>query len=200
MDQAASRCLRLLADFFRASACILVWKRPGADGYSIYRSHPQGAERAASSLSDRVARALLEGHVNLDHFENGAYGDTSVRKLLQRTRASAYTDRSFKSEDPFDADVILTLGDGRTLAAFVEYPLGRTSANPIPVERLEAKFRDCAMRVLTAEAADHACRAIKSIENFSSMSAFTALLELSSIRVVEESAQRVQTARATEST
>ena len=46
----------------------------------------------------------------------------------------------------------MTTTDGRRLSKAVDSALGRTSANPLPRAVLEAKYRDCAGRVLVPDA------------------------------------------------
>jgi len=59
----------------------------------------------------------------------------------------------------------------------VDRPLGRTSAVPIPFERLRAKFENCAARVLTPEAVAQAAELLSLADkNAGSVREFTALL------------------------
>jgi 2-methylcitrate dehydratase PrpD len=141
------------------------------------RPDPNSALDAKFSVQYCVARALLDGKVVLGHFEGSAYRDPVVRDLLRRVHAVPFTGKRFSSADPFDAEVKVTLTDGRTFSAAVEYPLGRTSANPIAPEHLKAKFENCAVRVLEPDAAAVASRAIGSFEEVESLRDFTRLIE-----------------------
>ena len=110
-----------------------------------------------------------------------AYRDPVVRALLPQVHATPYTGKLFSPDDPFDAEVKVTLTDGRAFSAHVDRPLGRTSANPIPLEHIKAKFGNCARRVLAAQAVAAVSRAIDSFEALDSVREFTKLLEPANI-------------------
>ena len=141
------------------------------------RPNPNNAHDAIFSVQYCVARALLEGDVVLEHFEGDAHLDPVVRGLLPRIHAAPYTGKSCSADDLFDAEVKITLADGRTYTANVDRPLGRTSENPIGLDRLKAKFRDCALRALAPETVAAVSRAIDSFDELSSVRGFTALLD-----------------------
>jgi 2-methylcitrate dehydratase PrpD len=141
------------------------------------RADPRSELEAKFSVQYCVARALLDGKVVLEHFEGDAYDEPAVQELLPRVHAIPYTGPLFDPEDPFDAEVRITLTDGSSLAAKVDRPLGRTAQNPIPFEHLQEKFQNCAQRVVSAEAAAAAARLIASMETLAAVGDLTALLE-----------------------
>jgi 2-methylcitrate dehydratase PrpD len=152
------------------------------------RTHPRGLAHTDRPLPDSplaakfsvqycVARAALDGKVVLEHFEGDAYREPAVKDLLGRVRARPYTGKLFDEDDPFDAEVSISLADGRTLTEKVDRPLGRTTDNPIAPEHMKAKFEDCAGRVLAPAAVAKACRAIESLEKLATARELTALLE-----------------------
>ena len=116
------------------------------------RPDPLSDLDAKFSVQYCAVKALLTGQVVLVDFESSAYRDSVVQSVLPRVRSEIYTGKMFDPADPFDAELKLTLTDGRTLNAKVDRPLGRTSEIPIPYERLQAKFANCAARVLPADA------------------------------------------------
>jgi len=124
-----------------------------------------------------VARALLHGKVVLDHFEGDTYREPVVRELLPRVHAAPYDGKPFDEDDPFDAEVKITLKDGRAFSEKVDRPLGRTSDNPIAPEHMKTKFEDCATRVLSPKAAASVVRAIDSFEKMASVRELTVLLD-----------------------
>ncbi len=128
------------------------------------RPHPQSALDAKFSVQYCVARAALHGEVTLDHFEGESFRDATVQALLPRVQATPMAEDLFPAEMLFAAEVRVTLADGRVLVSRVDRPLGRTSANPIPQERMRAKFDDCARRVLTVDAVAQAWRIIDAFE------------------------------------
>lgn len=141
------------------------------------RPRPQSALDAKFSVQYCVARALVHGQVILDHFEGEAYRDPTMQSVLPRVHATPYHGPFFCEDDPFDAEVRVTLRGGQVHEAKVDRPLGRTSENPIPREQLDAKFVDCASRVLSPEAAAVMCEKIWAFESLESIGELTALLE-----------------------
>ena len=141
------------------------------------RPEPDSALEAKFSVQYCVARALLDGKVVLEHFEGDAYRDPEVRDLLKRVHAAPYTGKLFDTDDPFDAEVKITLADGTTFSEKVDRPLGRTSDNPIAHEHMKAKFENCAARVLASEAAAAACRMIESLDTLGEIRDLTRHLE-----------------------
>jgi 2-methylcitrate dehydratase PrpD len=141
------------------------------------RPEPNSALDAKFSVQYCVARALLDGQLVLEHFEDDAYRKPAIRSFLQRVHAAPYTGKLFSADDPFDAEVKVTLAGGRTLAAHVDRPLGRTVENPIPIARIKAKFENCARRALAPAAVAAVCEKIEALEHTDSVRELTALLE-----------------------
>jgi 2-methylcitrate dehydratase PrpD len=141
------------------------------------RPQPASGLEAKFSVQYCVVRALLEGRIVLEHFAGEAHRDPAVRALLARVHASPYDGELFAQDDPFDAELVVTLADGRLLREKVDRPLGRTADNPIPWERLQAKFLDCAARAIGAQAAAAAWRRMESFEALASLQALTRELE-----------------------
>ena len=141
------------------------------------RPHPRSPLEAKFSVQYCVARALVHGQVMLEHFEGKAYEDSVIQSLLGRLQSTPYTG-PFYSEDRMDAIVRVSLKDGRVLETKVDQPLGRTVREPISKEALDAKFLDCAGRVLEPAAAAEACRSIWSIEKLATVRDLTAKLEV----------------------
>lgn len=113
-----------------------------------HRPQPASALDAKFSLQYVLARALVDGYVALEHFDDDAHADPRVRALLPRVAVAAYDDTMFDASNHFAAAVRVTLRDGSVHDSRVEQALGRTSAHPLPQHLLEAKFALCAGRVL----------------------------------------------------
>ena len=140
------------------------------------RPHPKSPLEAKFSVQYCVARALVDGEVVLDHFEGDAHSEAAIQSLLSRVESSPYTGPFF-SEDRFDARLKVILNDGRVLEAKVDTPLGRTASDAIPKDALDAKFLDCAGRVLAEERSDAVCKAIWAIDSLPAVRDLTAMLE-----------------------
>jgi len=141
------------------------------------RANPRSALEAKFSVQYCVARALTSGKVLLEHFDGQAYEEPAVQSVLARTHASPFAG-PFSSEDRFDARLKVVMKDGRVLEAKVDSPLGRTSDDPISTEALDAKFRDCATRVLAPQQAESVLKQIWAIESVADVNALTAMLEV----------------------
>jgi 2-methylcitrate dehydratase PrpD len=112
------------------------------------RPDPQSGLEAKFSVQYCLARALTDRAIRIEHFEGGAYRDPAVRTILPRVHAAAYTTTQFPADNHFGAEVKVTTVDGKVLAGKIDEALGRTSANPLPTERLREKFENCIGRAL----------------------------------------------------
>ncbi len=139
----------------------------GASGRDLLHAHTVGFEVGA-----RIGRG-----VNYYHTEKG-WHPTWTLGVFAVTAACArlLNGIKFDNADPFNAMVKVTLTDGTTLSAAVDYPLGRTSANPIALADLKAKFENCALRALTPQAVAVVSRAVDSFEDVDSVRDFMTLL------------------------
>jgi 2-methylcitrate dehydratase PrpD len=124
-----------------------------------------------------IARALTAGKVVFEHFEGSAYRDDDIVALLPRVRAAPHKPGQFAPDNNNGAVVEVLLTDGTRVSEKVERALGRTAQNPIALADLQAKFENCASRVLAPEAVRAAVRAIEHFEDVASIRDFTALLE-----------------------
>lgn len=134
-----------------------------------HRPQPASALDAKFSLQYVLARALLDCHVSLAHFEGQAHTDPRVQALLPRIKVAAYDDSQFAPSNHFGGAVRVTLKDGSVLQASVEQALGRTSAQPLPQHLLQAKFALCAASVLQAGAIEAVAATVERIEDISNM-------------------------------
>jgi 2-methylcitrate dehydratase PrpD len=141
------------------------------------RPQPASALDAKFSVQYCVARALLDGEIVFEHFEGDAYREERVGALLPRVHAAPHKPGQFAPDNNNGAVVEVTLTDGNVLSAKVERALGRTAQNPMPLDRLQAKFENCAARVLNPKAVSAALRAIDGIEDLASIRDFTVLLQ-----------------------
>ena len=146
------------------------------------RPDPDSALAAKFSVQYCVARALMNGKVVLDHFEGDAYREPAVREFLPRVHAAPYTGKFFDAEDPFDAEVKVTLADGRSFSEKVDRPLGRSTENPIAPEHLKAKFEDCAARVLAPKSAAAVVRLVDGFDKAGSARELMALLDPAAVK------------------
>jgi 2-methylcitrate dehydratase PrpD len=138
---------------------------------------PQGVLDAKFSVQYVVARCLLEGRVILDHFEEGAYNDPAVRALMAKLDAAPDPTKDPASNDHYGAEVRIEKTDGSIVSERVKIARGRTTADPIPADKMKAKFDACAARIMSADKANAVYSAIQGIDDCKDIRAFTAVVE-----------------------
>jgi 2-methylcitrate dehydratase PrpD len=135
------------------------------------RPDPQSTKDAKFSVQYCLARALVDRKVAIEQFEGETYRDPKVRAIMGRVHAAPYTTGQFPAENHFGAEIKVTLRSGVVLSHKVDQPAGRTSANPLPQERLKDKFDSCANRVLPAERTSAVYAAIMQLEKLADVRA-----------------------------
>jgi 2-methylcitrate dehydratase PrpD len=151
-------------------ARIVSWTHPRRLAHTN-RPAVRSALDAKFSVQYCLARALVDRQVVRSQFEDGAYLDSGVAKVMARVEAAPHPDMSAASTAHFGAEVTVTTTDGRRLSKAVDIAVGRTSANPLPRTVLEAKYRDCAARVLNADAVDRSFDLVANLEKLDRVAA-----------------------------
>lgn len=128
------------------------------------RPDPKTGLDGKFSVQYVLARALAEGLVSLDHFSDAAILDPATRAVMRKVRAAPDPGATMDTTEHFYARLRVTLASGETVEAFVDRPVGRDRAHPLPPRTLETKFRDCAGQVLTGEATDRLFALLSAIE------------------------------------
>jgi 2-methylcitrate dehydratase PrpD len=140
------------------------------------RPDPQSTKDAKFSVQYCVARALLDRKVVIEHFEGDAYKDAEARKLTALVEAGVYDTDQFPADNHFGAEVKVTLRGGTVLGQKVESAAGRTSADPLPADRLKDKFENCARRALSSERTAAVYAAIQDFDRLADVRAVTAAM------------------------
>jgi 2-methylcitrate dehydratase PrpD len=155
---------------------VLVTVPVGGVSPLIYDRPATGLE-AKFSMQYVLAAALLDGRVGLDAFEDDA---------VRRPEAKALLPRVTVHEEPAIAggvnpieeghvDVELRLRGGATLSRRVTHPRG-SPADPLRVEDLAAKFRDCAAAALDPDQVETALARLLRVEREPDVRALVAAL------------------------
>ncbi len=126
---------------------------------------PRSPLAAKFSVQYAVARALHDGAVRLGHFEGDAYDDKAVRAIMARTTACPHPDMPDDSAEQFNAEVRVTLHDGRVVSRRVDGLVGRGGDNPMSRDELWEKFHDCARRALPEPAVAALFERLQSLES-----------------------------------
>lgn len=127
------------------------------------RPDPRSTLDAKFSVQYCVARALMHGEVGFAHFEGEAYRDAPLRSLLQRIETRPHAHQPKGMDEHFECEMIVTTTSGQRYTTRVEQPL-RGPQNLVPPDRLEAKFRDCAVKVLAPAAISRVYDMLQSFE------------------------------------
>ena len=140
------------------------------------RPDPQSGLEAKFSVQYCLARALTDRAIRIEHFEGDAFRDPAVRTILPRVHAAAYTTTQFPADNHFGAEVKVTTVDGKVLAGKIDEALGRTSANPLPAERLREKFESCIRRALPGSRAKALADMVERLDTLADMRTLSELL------------------------
>jgi len=140
------------------------------------RPDPQSALEAKFSVQYCLSRALTDRAIRIENFEGEAFRDPAVRAVLPRVHAAAYTTAQFPADNHLGAEVKVTSVDGKVVFGKIDQALGRTSANPLPAERLREKFENCSARALPRSHATRLADMIQRLDGLADMRALGALL------------------------
>jgi 2-methylcitrate dehydratase PrpD len=109
---------------------------------------PQSPLEAKFSIQYAVARALVDGCVTLDHFEDDAFNDSRVRKIMNCISVWEHPEMGVETDNQFGAEVIVVCENDKTVSSRIDHQVGRGPSNPMTKNELWDKFEDCAKRVL----------------------------------------------------
>lgn len=141
----------------------------------VYRRPTTGLE-AKFSLEHCIAVALLDGRVDLDHFEDVAVVRRDVQALLPRIEP--YIDERIRTHTEYPANVELQLADGTRRCARVDVARGKV-CRPLPRDALLAKYKACAERVLPPAQVDRSLELIEGLSELETLDELVAALSVS---------------------
>ncbi len=108
--------------------------------------------------------ALLEGSVGLTDFTDERARRADVQEFMPKVRMFVHPEQTTRECLPTRfSEVTITLKDGRVLERRVSQAKGQPK-NPLTDAQLEAKFRDCAARVLPAARIDPLVTMLKALD------------------------------------
>jgi 2-methylcitrate dehydratase PrpD len=140
------------------------------------RPEPRSALDAKLSAQYVLARALLDGCVDLAHFEGQSFRDPVVRQAMALVQVRALDDATVAHKGDLYAEVSVSLQDGRRLAGQVERPIGHFPGVPLEPPLMRAKVeRSIGSRLPTSQVAQF-LDAIERVEHLPSIRALTAAL------------------------
>ncbi|MEL0107719.1 MAG: MmgE/PrpD family protein [Rhodospirillales bacterium] len=143
------------------------------------RPDPKSDLDAKFSVQYVMSRAMTDGVLKLDHFENGTFAEPEVQQVLKRIESSYHND----DDDRYSAYVTITTKDGRKLEEYFSRARGRGPAVALSADELKTKFVNCASRALTAERVEQLYTACQTLETLNDMRDLTSLMETAAANV-----------------
>jgi 2-methylcitrate dehydratase PrpD len=130
---------------------------------------PETGYQGKFSMTYTVARMIQDGVLKLDSFTDEAVNDPVIQAFLPKVRMihDEVAEKAWKVGCR-PADMQATLKDGRTVQKVVKISKGNKEV-PLTPEELQAKFRDCAAKVLKDGEIDQAIDLIENIEGLNSV-------------------------------
>ena len=110
--------------------------------------HPQTSLESKFSIQYCVARALVDGQITLADFENAAWEQTNITRLLSITQVGEHSDMVKLESGTFGAQVNITLENQEQISERIDHGGGRGPDNPMTDTERRNKFVDCASRTL----------------------------------------------------
>jgi len=141
------------------------------------RPRPRTTLDARFSIQYCLARAILDGHLRLEHFDGNAHRDYRVRNLMGRIRLVALgEDEQIALKSDFAAVVTFVTQAGERFERRIERPVGYSADDPLPPASELTKFEDCAGRILTPAAVRRLATVLESLESIAAVSEITTIV------------------------
>jgi 2-methylcitrate dehydratase PrpD len=140
------------------------------------RPNPTTGLDGKFSVQYVLALALAKGEVGIRDFSDAALRDPQIRQVMSLVHAAPHPEARMDTDEHFFALVRVTTQSGEVLEHFVDRPMGRDRAHPLPEGALEAKFRDCAQEVQDGASAQALLAALLDLESVEDVRGIAALM------------------------
>lgn len=141
------------------------------------RPNPTTGLDGKFSVQYVLARALAQGEVGIRDFSDAAVRDPQIRQVMNRIQAAPHPEARMDTNEHFFALVRVTMQSGEVFEHFVDRPMGRDRAHPLPDGALEAKFLDCAREVQGEASARALLAALLDLESVADVRGLAALMK-----------------------
>jgi 2-methylcitrate dehydratase PrpD len=142
----------------------------------LIHARPRTGLEGKFSAQFSAAAALTDGRVGITTFQDDRVQDPAIRRLMERVRVTVDPDIPTDLERHMWTRVTVRCADGRT-ATVGPRPVPGHPENPLPIETLREKFRECAGLVLPADRADSVRQMVESLETCPDLRSLTAILD-----------------------
>ena len=139
-------------------------------------SSPETALEGKFSLHFCVALGLLKKKASLDEFNDELVSDPAILTLMEKVTMTP--DPSLAEDGYTGAATIVTIRmkDGKTYTRRVDHAKG-SPENPLSMEELLAKYRDCAGSVLSPEALEKSVECLLDLEHLDQVGTLISILD-----------------------
>lgn len=142
---------------------------------TLGRRFPTTHLHATMSVPYLVARALLDGRIQLEQFTPDKLADPRARDLQERVEMILDPDLDTLAPRYLPASVTLILRDGRRVSATVKAPRGDPE-NPLSRAELDDKFRRLSDGILEGDAIEEAIATVHGLEHVDDLGELTTVL------------------------
>jgi 2-methylcitrate dehydratase PrpD len=146
---------------------------PRGSASPLIHSRPSTGLEGKFSMEYCAAAALIDGRVGLATFEDDAVQRPEAQSMLRRVTLEE-ADVDSAPADGF-AEVHISVRSGEQLVRRVDEPRGSPD-QPLSLQELSAKFRDCASPVIGAEATERALQLLVGLDDVETIPALTSII------------------------
>ncbi len=140
------------------------------EGAAIYHS-PKTATEGKFSVEYCVARALLDNEVAMKHFTDDKVTEPKIRELISKIKYVPDPEAGIFTP----CEVVVKLKDGRVLSHKVT-SLSGDPTSPLSEETLHAKYRDCAVAVLSPQEIERSLEMASNLEGLKDVASLMNIL------------------------
>jgi 2-methylcitrate dehydratase PrpD len=153
---------------------------------NLNRPQPKSGLDAKFSMQYVVGRALKDGALRLEHFENAAMSDETMRALLPKIHMQPHPTIDPNTPHIFATELVVHTKDGARIARYADKPDYRNLANPLSDAEMWEKFSDCAARTLPRDSIRRVYDLLMQLEGERNLEAINDLLAVDRVAAAAE--------------
>jgi 2-methylcitrate dehydratase PrpD len=142
----------------------------------LIHSRPRTGLQAKFSAEFAAAAALTDGRVGIATFQDERAQDPDLQRLMERITMVVDPEIPGDRERHMWTRLTVRLKDGRS-ATIAPRPVPGHPGNPLSLEALRAKFKECAGLVLPADRVDSAAQMVETLDTCPDLRSLTAILD-----------------------
>jgi 2-methylcitrate dehydratase PrpD len=142
----------------------------------LIHARPRTGLEGKFSAQFSAAAALADGRVGITTFHDDRVQDPAIRRLMERVHVTVDPEIPTDLERHMWTRVTVRCRDGRT-ATVGPRPVPGHPENPLSIEALREKFRECAGLVLPPDRVDSVLEMVESLDTCPDLRSLTAILD-----------------------